>query len=254
MLKTAQRIAATSLTTLLTTLLTIVPLCAPTAALAGPGEFVMIAPLDQTMPIVRIENGVLTGGILKDLGDAIAKRLGRRAVYLGLDFTDIKQTLSSGRADAMCYVMPFWIDGDYHWSTPLLPDTEMVVASGDAPPIGSLQALGNKPVGTVAGYRYPRIEQVLGKRFLRVDSATMDQNIQQLLTGKSQYAVIGESTLTYLQRQHPALHLRPELVFINFKAQCAFSRKSQVPFARVNGIIEAMLNDGSIDQILARYR
>lgn len=250
MLKTAQRIAAT----LLTPLLAIVPLCASTTAHAGSGEFVMIAPLDQTMPIVRIENGVLTGGILKDLGDAIAKRLGRRAVYISADFTAVKPTLSSGRADGMCYVMPFWIDGDYHWSTPLLPDTEMVVASGDAPAIGSLQGLGNKPVGTVVGYRYPRIEQVLGKRFLRVDSATMEQNIQQILGGKTQYAVLGESTLTYLQRQYPEHHLRPELVFINFKAQCAFSRKSQVPFARVNSVIEAMLNDGTVDQILARYR
>ena len=246
MLKTAQRIAVT--------LLTILPLCASTTVHAAPGEFVMIAPLDQTMPIVRIENGVLTGGILKDLGDAIAKRLGRRPVYVSADYTEVKSTLTSGRADGMCYVMPFWIDGDYHWSTPLLPDTEMVVASGDAPAIGSLRGLGNKPVGTVAGYRYPRVEQVLGKRFLRVDSATMEQNIQQILAGKTQYAVIGESTLNYLQRQYPELHLRPELVFINFKAQCAFSRKSHVPFAQVNSAIEAMLNDGTVDQILARYR
>ena len=254
MLKPAQRIAATLLRTLSTTLAIILPLCAPTTAHAAPGEFVMIAPLDQAMPIVRIENGVLTGGILKDLGDAIARRLGRRAAYLSVDFTGVKPALTSGRADGMCYVMPFWIDGDYHWSTPLLPDTEMVVARGDAPPIGSLRALGNKPVGTVANYRYPRIEQVLGKHFVRVDSGTMEQNIQQILDGKAQYAVIGESTLTYLQRQHPALHLRPELVFINFKAQCAFSRKSSVPFARVNSVIEAMLNDGTVDQILARYR
>lgn len=246
MLKTAQRIAAA--------LLTILPFCAPPCARAASGDFIMIAPLDQTMPIVRFENGVLTGGILKDLGDAMARRLGRRAVYVSLDFTGVKPTLSSGRADGMCYVMPFWIDGDYHWSTPLLPDTEMVVARGDAPAVGSLRGLRNKPIGTVAGYRYPRIEQVLGKRFTRVDAPTMEQNIQQILDGKAQYAVIGETTMSYLQRQHPALHLRPELVFINFKAQCAFSRKSQVPFQQVNSVIEAMLRDGSVEQILARYR
>ena len=246
MLKTAQRIAAT--------LLTILPLCASTSVHAAPGEYIMIAPLDQAMPIVRFENGILTGGILKDLGDAIARRLGRRAVYVSVDVPGVKQVLTSGRADGMCYVMPFWIDGDYNWSTPLLPDTEMVVARGDAPRVGSLRALRNKPVGTVAGYRYPRIEQVLGNGFARVDAVTIEQNIQQILAGKTQYAVIGETTMSYLQRQHPALHLRPELVFINFKAQCAFSRKSQLPFQQVNSVIEAMLKDGSIDQILARYR
>jgi len=246
MLKTAQRIAAT--------LLTILPLCASTTVQAAPGEYIMIAPLDQAMPIVRFENGILTGGILKDLGDAIAKRLGRRAVYVSVDVPGVKQVLTSGRADGMCYVMPFWIDGDYNWSTPLLPDTEMVVARGDAPRVASLRALRNKPVGTVAGYRYPRIEQVLGNGFTRVDAVTIEQNIQQILAGKTQYAVIGETTMSYLQRQHPALHLRPELVFINFKAQCAFSRKSQLPFQQVNSVIETMLKDGSIDQILARYR
>lgn len=246
MLKTAQRIAAT--------LLTILPLCASTAVHAAPGEYIMIAPLDQAMPIVRFENGILTGGILKDLGDAMARRLGRRAVYISVDVPGVKQVLTSGRADGMCYVMPFWIDGDYNWSTPLLPDTEMVVARGDAPQVGSLRALRNKPVGTVAGYRYPRIEQVLGKGFTRVDALTIDQNVQQILAGKTQYAVIGETTMSYLQRQYPALHLRPELVFINFKAQCAFSRKSQVPFEQVNSVIETMLKDGSVEQILARYR
>jgi ABC-type amino acid transport substrate-binding protein len=170
MLKTALRIAAT--------LLTILPLCASTTAHAAPGEYVMIAPLDQAMPIVRFENGILTGGILKDLGDAMAKRLGRRPVYISVDVPGVKQVLTSGRADGMCYVMPFWIDGDYNWSTPLLSDTEMVVARGDAPQVGSLRALRNKPVGTVAGYRYPRIEQVLGKGFTRVDALTIDQNIQ----------------------------------------------------------------------------
>ena len=246
MLKTALRIAAT--------LLTILPLCASTAVHAAPGEYIMIAPLDQAMPIVRFENGILTGGILKDLGDAMARRLGRRAVYLSVDVPGVKHVLTSGRADGMCYVMPFWIDGDYNWSTPLLPDTEMVVARGDALHIGSLRALRNKPVGTVEGYRYPRIEQVLGKGFKRVDALTIEQNIQQILAGKTQYAVIGETTMSYLQRQYPALHLRPELVFINFKAQCAFSRKSQVPFEQVNSVIETMLKDGSVEQILARYR
>ena len=246
MLKTAQRIAAT--------LLTILPLCASTTVHAAPGEYIMIAPLDQAMPIVRFENGILTGGILKDLGDAMARRLGRRAVYISVDVPDVKQVLTSGRADGMCYVMPFWIDGDYNWSTPLLPDTEMVVARGDAPQVGSLRGLRNKPVGTVTGYRYPRLEQVLGKGFARVDALTIDQNVQQILAGKTQYAVIGETTMSYLQRQYPALHLRPELVFINFKAQCAFSRKSQVPFEQVNSVIETMLKDGSVEQILARYR
>jgi len=226
----------------------------PLAAHAGPGELVMLAPLDQTMPIVRFSNGALDGGIVKDLGDALAQRLGLRPVYINVDVPGVTPVLTSGRADAMCYVLPFWIDGDYDWSAPLLPDTELVVARAEAPRLRSLKDLKDKPVGTVAGYRYPRIEQVLGKRFARVDAASMDLNVQQMIAGKTPYTVAGESTLVYLQRVHPALKLRPELVFSSYKAQCAFSRKSQVPFTDANRVIDAMLREGVIDQILARYR
>jgi polar amino acid transport system substrate-binding protein len=221
---------------------------------AAPGELVMLAPLDQTMPIVRFQNGALSGGILKDLGDALAQRLGRRAVYLSVDVPGVAPALTGGRADAMCYVLPFWIDGDYDWSTPLLPDNEMVVGLADAPPLRSLKDLKDKPIGTVAGYRYPRVERVLGKRFARTDSASMELNVQRMVEGKAQYTMVGEATLLYQQRIHPELKVRPELVFSSFKAQCAFSRKSQVPFAEANRVIDAMLKDGSIDQILARYR
>jgi ABC-type amino acid transport substrate-binding protein len=130
----------------------------------------------------------------------------------------------------------------------------MVVGHADAPPLRSLKDLRNKPIGTVAGYRYPRVEQVLGKRFARTDAASMELNVQRMIDGKAQYTMIGETTLLYQQRIHPELRVRPELVFASFKAQCAFSRKSQVPFAEASRIIDAMLKDGSIDQILARYR
>ncbi|OEZ56300.1 ABC transporter substrate-binding protein [Duganella sp. HH105] len=241
------------LTSLSTILLSALPLAAGDAP-GAPGELVMLAPLDQTMPIVRFSNGVLAGGIIKDVGDALAQRLGRRAVYLSVDVAGVTPALTSGRADAMCYVLPFWIDGDYDWSMPLLPDTEMVVARADAPRLRSLKDLKDTPIGTVAGYRYPRVEQVLGRQFARTDAASMDLNVQQMIAGKVQYTLAGESTLFYLQRIHPQLKLRPELVFSSFKAQCAFSRKSQVPFNDANRAIDALLREGVIDQILARYR
>lgn len=224
------------------------------AAVAGPGELVMLAPTDQAMPIARVQNGVISGGIVKDVGDALAQRLGRRAVYLAADIPDVTPALGSGRADAMCYVLPFWIDGDYNWSPPLFPDAEMVAARTDAPHLRSLKDLKDKPVGTVTDYRYPRVQQVLGKRFRRVDAANMDQNIQQMLAGKSQYTMISEATLNYLHRVNPGLKLRGELVFSAYKAQCAFSQQSKIPFEEIGHALDGLVKDGSIEQILARYR
>jgi ABC-type amino acid transport substrate-binding protein len=230
-------------------------LCMSSAcAFAGPGELVMLAPLDQAMPIVRFQNGAISGGIVKDVGDLLAQRLGRRAVYLNADSPDVTPALSSGRADAMCFVTPFWIDGDYNWSPPMLPDAEMIAARSDAPHLSSLKDLKDKPVGTVVGYRYQRVEQVLGKRFKRVDAANMDKNIQQMVAGKVPYTMISEATLNYQQRINPGLKVRADLLFSSYKAQCAFSQKSAIPFDDVSKAIDTLLKDGSIDQIMARYR
>lgn len=221
---------------------------------AAQGELVMLAPLDQAMPIVRFQNGVLDGGIIKDLGDALAQKLGRRAVYLNVDVAGVQPALSSGRADAMCYVMPNWIDGEYDWSAPLLPDAELVVARAGAARLHSIKDLRDKPTGTVAGYRYPRIEQVLGRRFARVDAPSMTANLQHMLEGKNPYTMAGENTLNYLQRMHPEMKLRAELMFYSYKAQCAFSRKAALPFTEANRAIDALLREGVVEQILARYR
>lgn len=223
-------------------------------ALAGPGELVMLAPVDQAMPIARFQSGAVAGGIVKDFGDVLAQRLGRRAVYVNADVPEVTPMLSSGRADGMCYVMPIWIDGDYDWSPPLFPDAEMLAARTDMPHLRSLKDLRDKQVGTVTGYRYQRVEQVLGRRFRRVDAANMEANIQQMVGGKVPYTMISEATLNYQHRLHPGMKVRADLVFSAYKAQCAFSQKSQVPFTEISRAIDTLIKDGSIDQILARYR
>jgi ABC-type amino acid transport substrate-binding protein len=226
----------------------------PAAALAGPGELVMLAPLDQAMPIVRFQNGAISGGIVKDVGDVLAQRLGRNPVYLSAAVHDVTPALTSGRADAMCYVLPFWIDGDYNWSTPLFPDAEMIAARSDMPRLRSLKGLRDQPVGTVQGYRYQRVALVLGTRFKRADAPNMDANIQQMIAGKVPYTMLSEATLNYQHRVNPGMKVRGDLVFSAYKAQCAFSQKSAVPFDEISRVIDTLIKDGSIDQILARYR
>jgi ABC-type amino acid transport substrate-binding protein len=226
----------------------------PAAARAAPAELVLLTPLESTLPLARFEQGQLAGGIIKDIGDALAQRMGRRASYVGSGTAGVKQMLSSGRADIMCHVLPAWIDGDYLWTEPLFPDAEMVAGYGNAPHLRSLKDLKDKRVGTVAGYRYPRVEQVLGKRFARVDAPSMEHNLQSVLKGEVPYTIISEATLAYLKRSDAGLPLRPELVFAAFKTQCAVSRNSRVPLAEITQALDAMSKDGSIDQILARYR
>lgn len=230
-------------------------LVAGLAGLAAHGqELRMIAPLNQTMPLAQFQHDKLTGGILKDLGDAIAERVGRRSVYVSVSGDQVSQALRAGRADGICYVRPFWIDGDFDWTRPLIPDAELVAAREGAPPIRSLADLRDRAVGTVSGYRYPRVEQVLGLRFQRSDAPSMEENLRNLIAGTVRYTVISQITLGYQMRQNKALKLRSDLVYASFTAQCAFSRRGRIPFAEVSQAVNALIDEGVVDEILGRYR
>ncbi|WP_295992669.1 ABC transporter substrate-binding protein [Rugamonas sp.] len=221
---------------------------------AEPPPLVFIAPTNHAMPMARFENGELSGGMLKDLGELIAQRLGRRPVFISRPSRRVSDTLSSGQADAVCYVLPNWLTGSYHWSQPLIANGGIVVARGDAPVLRTIADLADKPVGTITGYRYPEIEAALGSHFARDDAPTMEHNFRKLDIGRMQYALTEPATLSYRMRMDPQAHLRSDIVFNSFKAQCAFSLKSTLPFAQVDRAINGLVGDGSIQTLLDRYR
>jgi len=222
---------------------------------AGAAEaLLMVAPLNQAMPLAAFDAGKLNGGIIKDLSDAIARRAGRRIQYVSVAGDQVASVLRQGKADGVCYVRPFWIDGDFYWSRPLIPDAELIASSVDAPVVRSLHDLRDRPVGTVAAYRYPRVEQVVGLRFQRTDSATMEDNLRKMMDGGARHTIIGQATLMYQLKVNKSLRLRPDLVIASFSAQCAFSKRSGLDFASINKAIDSLAADGSVDAILARYR
>lgn len=221
---------------------------------AAAADLLMIAPLNQAMPFAQFHKDKLAGGILKDMGSALAQRLGRHPVFLSLPGEAVSAALAAGKADGICFVRPHWIDGDFNWSAPFMSDAETIASRPEAPHIGSLTDLRDRPVGTVASHRYPRIENVLGIRFNRVDSANIDENMRKLLDGTIQHALMGQSTINYYLRGDKASRLRIDMRISTFDAQCAFSKKSALPFADVDKALKAMLKDGTVEKILARYR
>lgn len=214
----------------------------------------LIAPLNQAMPLASFSDGKLNGGILKDLGDALARRLGRPIIYVITDGDQVGQVLTAGKADGICYVRPFWIDGDFDWSRPLIPDSELIAAHPDMPVVRSLLDLRDRPVGTVKGYRYPRVEQVLGLRLRRLDAETMEENLRNVMLGHARYTVLSRSTLDYQLKVNKTLRLRADLKVASYDAQCAFSRRGKIVFSDIDKAINGLIDDGSVRRTLARYR
>lgn len=222
-------------------------------AFADQGEIVFVAATNHYMPLSRFQNGVMVEGLLKDLGDRIAQRLGLRVRYVSAPAKRVTEFVLSGRADGVCYVLPHWMPGPFNWSQPLIPDSSVLVARVEAPRVRSLADLANKPVGTVLGYTYRTPQAELGPAFVREDAPTEELNMSKIQHGRMQYAIMGRMNAAYMVRSEPQDKLRIDFEFEPFTTQCAFSLKSAIPFGDIQRAIGSLLADGSIERMLLRY-
>ncbi len=214
----------------------------------------MLAPLNHTMPLAQFSGNQLTGGVLKDLGEALAAKMGRTARFVGVPSRRVGMMLQHGEADGVCLVQPHWIDGQFHWSAAIIPTGGVVLARADAAPIRRLEDLRGKKVGTVAGYRYRYLEPLLGKDFLRDDAPSTEHNLRKLQAGRTQYVLMELSTAAYQVKQNGSASLRLDITYENDMARCAFSQQSSIPYADIKRATDRLVAERGIEKIMARYR
>ena len=221
---------------------------------ANAADIVFIAATNHAMPFSQFQDGVLTGGLIKDLGEAIGQRMGRDVRFYSVPSKRVPLALANGEADGLCFSMPHWIDGKFNWSKPFLPTSSVLAARPGAPVIKSFSDLADIPVGTVTAYRHPDMEAALGKRFVREYAPFMESNFRKLQAGRMQYAIMERLSFNYLSRAAATPAIRIDLEFDQITARCAFSTKSAIPFAETSRAINSLIEDGSVERMLARYR
>ena len=222
---------------------------------AGPPPLRFAAATNNALPIAEFDAGEhLVGGIAKDLAELIAAGLGRPVTFVPLPARRVSAALASGEADAVCFVLPEWLQGDFRWTRGLIPEASLVAAHADAPALLSLEQLAGQPLGTVLGYNYPRVEQALGKRLKRADGPSMAANLRRLAAGRVRYALVEKTSLQFFLREQPDAPVRIAWVIDRFDARCAFSPRAGIPFAEVAAVLDQLVSDGSVRRVLARYR
>lgn len=234
---------------------------APTASAApaapapkAPPPLIFVAPTNLAPPLADFDGERLRAGILKDLGEAIAARLQREARFVAMPSKRVGEALTEGLADGVCHVLPRWISGDFVWSAPLIANGGVLVARADAPPVRTIAELARVPIGTVIGYRYHDFERELGAAFVRADAPSSGLNMRKLAAQRNRYAIVDRLMLDWFRRTHPEVSLREDIELDRYHAQCAFSPRASIAPAKIVRAIDALLADGSVDRILARYR
>ncbi|MDW5418595.1 MULTISPECIES: ABC transporter substrate-binding protein [unclassified Iodobacter] len=227
--------------------------CLPQAIFAAQLR-VLVLDGDQ-MPWMQVEKGKLNAGLYADLGVALAQKMRRKVSFTILPRKRLALALEKGSADLICNYIPAWMPGAFDWSVGFIPNTELLISAQSANKPDSLAEFAHVRIGTVLGYAYLELDQILGKYFLRDDAPTMHNNLLKLAAGRIQHLVINQFELEYQQRlglfKTP---LHPYTVLRAYKGQCAVSRVGQVSVAEVNRAIALLQSSHELAQIMGKYR
>lgn len=201
---------------------------------------------------------VLTGGLLKDFGDSLARELAMQPRYLTLPRKRVEGALLEGQADLLCDLRPEWLDSKaWMWSETVFSNNMIVVSRITTPPLARVQDLAGERVGTVLGYRYPEVERQMGTlEFRRDDASSDDINTNKLLNDRFRYMMSNSLYYDYQRKVHPRGALLNPAVFTirPFDTYCALPPNGRLDIVRVNRAILALRRRGDMQKIYDRYR
>lgn len=223
------------------------------AGMAWGGNLMVLVDTGTEMPIADIRDGRVVGGMQKDLGEALAAQLGRKAEFIALPRRRIAEALDSGKADVLCMYLPIWLPGDFDWSQGFFPIVEVVISDRSVAQPHTLKDLAGQAVGTLLGYSYPEMEQALGAGFIREDAPSAEDNLRKMSVGRIHYASTTTSYLAYQIKTMP-LNLNAPLLAKAYHTQCAVSRHGHVMIGQLNQAITRIVKDGGLNLILAHYQ
>ncbi|CAD5108699.1 substrate-binding periplasmic protein [Zestomonas carbonaria] len=209
------------------------------------------------MPMMNIENGQATGGILYDLQTRLAEKVGRRAEQLVMPRLRVQQMLARGEIDVRCYVNPAWLTESHHqyiWSVPFLVQRDWLVGRHAVPL--QLEQLHGETIGTVLGFTYPRLEPLFASgQLLRDDARTQALALLKLDAERYRYAISNELSLAWFNRHQPAnRQLQPLSQLSADLVACIVRDEPDVPTMQLLRALVRMKEDGEIEEILSRYR
>jgi polar amino acid transport system substrate-binding protein len=226
------------------------------AATEAPLRFVV--PDSWSMPMVQLERGQPTQGILYDAMLSLATQVGLPAEFHVLPRARVQGAMERGEIDVRCYAAQTWLpnqSGDYIWSIPLWTQPDVLVSRQEPPGVVVPENLPHQTIGTVLGYSYPTLQPLFDSgHLLREDARSQDQTLEKLLAGRYRYAVTNQWTLDWFnQRQQAERQLQGVAVLQEQSVGCFVRNDPGVPVQRILRTLLRMKMSGEIDDIIRLY-
>ena len=198
-----------------------------------------------SLPYARFEGGELKSGLSFELGHALAKRLGREALFVPVARKRISQALESGQADLICGYASAWLPGLFQWSRPLARHEELLITRADVPAPQQVADLAGQAIGSVTGFHYPALAAQLGKQFIRDDGPDAEALLRRLAAKRIAHAVVSRSYLHY-QRVVVGftLPLHQPLLLEQTELRCALSMKADLSLRQLDEALSELQKAG----------
>ncbi|MFC5695769.1 substrate-binding periplasmic protein [Pseudomonas sp. GCM10022186] len=232
--------------------------CWSALASAAPTPLRFSAVDSWAMPVAEFKDNRLVGGFVHDLIERLSQRLDLPTQVQVLPRNRVELALRQGEIDVRCYISPKWIanSGEYLWSVPLLQQRDLIVARQGTELLASPETLSGQSIGTVLGYTYPRLQQLIDQGAVHRDEArNQDLVLQKLLAGRYRYAVSNELALGWFNRDLPdSDQLIGVATLEEEPVSCLVRNDPDLPVQRILLALLQMKESGEIDEILSRYR
>ncbi|MCO8312776.1 substrate-binding periplasmic protein [Pseudomonas mandelii] len=226
------------------------------AAAEAPLRFVVSD--SWAMPMVQMERGRPTQGILHDIMLSLATQVGMPAQFHILPRARVQNAMDHGEVDVRCYVSQSWLpnlSGDYIWSVPLLVQRDLLIGRRGSSVSVNPADLPQQSIGTVRGYSYPTLQPLFDANQLhRDDARNQEQVLEKLLAGRYRYAVSNQWTLDWFnQRLLPEQQLQSVALVHEQSVGCYVRDDPKVPVQRILRTLLKMKMSGEIDDIIRLY-
>lgn len=211
-------------------------------------------------PYVFIDKRELTGGVLKELMDALSKQSGIEMQYVLVSKRNQEKQMRNGTIDGSCLINPDDLlhPKEHLWSTSIYEEEDvLIVRKEDAQKLNSLNSLYGHKVGTIQSHAYPTLSPYFqNKKIERIENKKLSNNINQLRFGVIDAVVDTKLAVGHcIQKKNVEENLiishrsidRQELY-------CAFRKDMKISLDKINEALLVLKQKGVIEKILNKYR
>jgi len=211
-------------------------------------------------PYVYIDKRQLTGGVLKELVDALSKQSGITMQYILVPKRNQEQEMSEGNIDGSCLISPNDLlnASSFQWSSVLYEEEDvLIVRKEDVNNINNITSLYGHKVGTIQAHSYPHLDPYFKNNSIqRVENKKLANNINQL-----RFGVVDAVVDTKLAVGHciQKKNMQDKLVVSNKvidkqELHCVFRKDMRVSLDKINSALSILKEKGVIEKILQKYR